>query len=321
LNEQDHNRMPTQPVCCICGTPLEEPYKVLGNRAYCDYHYATINKSNTGFWRSAIIQLVLVGVVSAAIALLANLLPPLSGTPLLLLGLVIALIPTILWLGFFYQQDRLEPEPKAKIAQVFLLAFVLADFLGMRVIYDWFRLPDWAVFDTFTSLLTSILVIGFIYQAITYMAVRMVVYNTDEFDERMDGIVYGTIAGLGIATLLNIRYIFDNGGVALGPGVIRVTTTTLALASFSGLFGYFLAEAKFEHKPVWWIPLGFATASILHGLFSWLINEVSASGLTVNPWRSLILGLIVTLAVFALLLVVMRRSTEATLRQAPPSQP
>ena len=51
---------------------------------------------------------------------------------------------------------------------------------------------------------------------------RAIVYATPEFDERMDGIVYGTVAGLGVATLLNLRYMIDNDGVALAPGVIQV---------------------------------------------------------------------------------------------------
>jgi RsiW-degrading membrane proteinase PrsW (M82 family) len=140
------------------------------------------------------------------------------------------------------------------------------------------------------------------------------VYATPEFDERMDGIVYGTVAGLGVATLLNLRYIIDNDGVAIAPGVIHTATTALAQASFGGVMGYFMAQAKFEHRPVWWVPLGVAAAATLNGLFSWLIREISARGLTVDPWRSLVLGLAVALATFFLLVALMRRSTQVTLR-------
>ena len=50
------------------------------------------------------------------------------------------------------------------------------------------------------------------------------------------------------------------------------------LASFSGLMGYFMAQAKFEHKPAWWVPLGLVVAAVLNGLFSWLISEASGEG-------------------------------------------
>jgi hypothetical protein len=159
------------------------------------------------------------------------------------------------------------------------------------------------------------LINGFTLQACMYIAVRLV-YTGAEFDERMDGIVYGTVAGLGVATLLNLRYIIDNQGVELAPGVARTVTTALAMASFGGLLGWFMAEAKFTHRPGWWVPAGFALTAVLNGLFSWLIGEVAAAGLTVEPWRSLALGLIVALGTFLVLAALMRRSTEITLRRS-----
>jgi len=302
--------------CCICGDPVTPPYKTIGGRVYCERHYATVNQPNQGFWRAGIVQIIGVGIVSALIAFLAGQLGPLDPSMLIVVGVILAIVPSAVWLFFFYRQDRLEPEPKTKLAAVFLLALLLTSALGLPLINDWFQVRVWASADSVTSLLTSILIVGFTWQAIAYAAVRLVVYNTPEFDERMDGIVYGTVAGLGLATLLNLNYVIANGGVALGPGVIHVVTTALAQASFSGLLGYFMAEAKFEHKPIWWVPLGVFIAAVLNGLFSWLFSEVSASGLTVSPWRSLVLGMVVALAVFALLLALMRRATQETLAEA-----
>src|SRR5262245_1656574 len=214
--------------CCICGDPVTPPYRIVGGRVYCERHYAMVNKPNSGFWRAGIIQIVGVGLVSAIVAFLAGLLGPLDRTMLVVVGVILAIVPSAVWLYFFYRQDRLEPEPKTKIAAVFLLALLLTGALGLPLINDWFRLPAWASSESVTSLLATILIVGFTWQAIAYAAVRMVVYATPEFDERMDGIVYGTVAGLGVATLLNLNYVIANGGVALGTGVINVVTTALA---------------------------------------------------------------------------------------------
>ena len=54
--------------CCICGDPVTPPYLIVGNRVYCERHYATVNKPNTGFWRAGIAQIVGVGIVSAIVA-------------------------------------------------------------------------------------------------------------------------------------------------------------------------------------------------------------------------------------------------------------
>ena len=299
--------------CCICDEPLAPPYHIIGGRAYCDRHYAAVNRPHPGFWRASIIQIGGMALFSAILAWLGSYMGTLKGIPLILVGIFLAIVPSALWLIYFYRQDRLEPEPKTRIAAVFLLALLLADALGRRVVEDWFGVASWASSDTTTSLLASVLIVGFTRQALAYIAVRAVVYATPEFDERMDGIVYGTVAGLGVATLLNLRYILDNGGVAIAPGVIQTVTTALAQASFGGLMGYFMAEAKFTHRPVWWVPLGFTVAAILNGLFSWLISEVSASGLTVDPWRSLAMGVVVALVVFFVLVALMRRMTAVTL--------
>lgn len=302
--------------CCIDNEPVSPPYNTLGGRVYCDRHFAQVNKPHPGFWKSAAIMIIAMGAVSGVLAFLLRDVTGLDSTTLVIVGLIFAIVPTALWLAYFYQQDRLEPEPKERIGSVLLTAIVLTGFIGLPMITEWFNVAGWASYNNWTSLAAAILINGFIYIAIMYVSVRIWVYKTPEYDERMDGIVYGTVAGLGVATMLNLHYIVDNQGVALAPGIINVVTTALAQASFGGVLGYFMAQAKFEHKPVYWVPLGVVVAVVLNGLFSWLIDEVSATGLTVEPWRSLALGLVVALLTFGALVYLMQRAHAFTMRPA-----
>ena len=304
--------MPEAERCCICGEPTVSPDRRVGGRAYCERHFVALNRPHPGFWRAGAVQIAGMALFTAVVAALANQFGPLDRRALLPVGTFLALAPSALWIAYFYRQDRLEPEPKTKIAAVFLLAALLTEAIGRRAIDDWFAIGRWAT-DSRTALIASVLIAGMVLQAITYVAVRATVYNTPEFDERMDGIIYGTVAGLGVATLLNLRYVLDNDGVALGQGVIQVATVALAQASCGGILGYFMAGARFERRSVWWVPLGFVLAAALNGLLGWLLREVSATGLTVQPWRQLALGLAVALAIFAALVALMRRSTEVTL--------
>lgn len=300
--------------CCVCGQPVSPPYNVLGQRVYCDRHFAQVNKPHPGFWRAGAVQILVMGIFAIVVAGLSTLLTDLSQPALIGLGLLLAIVPTALWLWYFYTQDRLEPEPKTRVFLVFIVALLLTDFLGRRLVYEWFRVPDWASVNVWTSLAASVFIVGFTWQAIQYIAVRFV-YASEEFDERMDGIVYGTVAGLGVATLLNFYYVLSNGGVNLAPGVIHVVTTALAQAAFGGLMGYFMAEAKFSHKPVWYIPLTYALVAALNGFFTWLIGEISITGLSVEPYRSLAMGVLVALGAFGALVYLMGRSTDVTLRR------
>jgi len=134
----------------------------------------------------------------------------------------------------------------------------------------------------------------------------------------MDGILYGTAAGLGYATMLNIHYVVDSGGVDLGIGIIRIVVTAMAQASFAGITGYFLARAKFEDEPVWWLPLGLTIAAVLNGLFTVIIGGVTRTkavlvGPGVVPWWSLLLGALFAGLILAVLLYLMRRATRLTL--------
>lgn len=305
-------------VCCVCGMAVTSPDAVIDGRAYCDRHHATINRPHAGVWRAGLVQIVGMVFFTAIVAVSASRLGPLGRAAQIASGIFLAFVPSLLWIAYFYRQDRLEPEPKTRIAAVFLLAALLTEALGRRAMGDWFGVADWASGDARTALLAAILIDGFVVQATVYAAVRAIVYATPEFDERMDGIVYGTVAALGTAAVLNLHAVLDNGGAALVPGVIRTATTALALASSGGLLGYCLAEAKFRHRPIWWVPLGVVLTAVLNGLTRWLLSEISATGLTVQPWRSLGLGLAVSVVAFGALVVLMRRSTGVALTRATP---
>lgn len=306
--------MDEQQYCCIDHEPVSPPYNILGGRVYCARHFAMVNKPHPGFWRSAVVMIAGIGILSGLAAFLVRDVQGLDRTVLILVGLVLAIVPTAAWLIYFYQQDRLEPEPKERIGSVLFTAIILTGFIALPLINDWFNAPVWASYNTWTSLGAAVLINGFVFTAIMYFAIRIWVYKTSEYDERMDGIVYGTVAGLGVATMLNLHYIVDNQGVALSPGIINVVTTALAQASFGGVLGYFMAQAKFEHKPSWWLPMGFVVAAVLNGTFSWLIDEVSAAGLNVELWRSLVFGLLVALVTFGALVFLMQRAYALTLR-------
>jgi RsiW-degrading membrane proteinase PrsW (M82 family) len=305
-------------LCCICERPGA---RQLGGRWYCDEHFALVNKPHPGFWRAAVAQILGLVVFTVVVVGLVSLLPAgsLTGAPLVAAGLVLAIVPAAVWLIYFRQQDRLEPEPKSYVLGVFLLALLITDVVGRRLILDFFRVADWITLSSFTNLAGSILIVGFTLEGIKWAAVRFSVYGTGEFDERMDGVVYGTAAGLGVATMLNLRFILDSGGADLGSAVIHVVVAAMAQASFGGITGYFLGEAKFVEEPLWWMPAGLTLAAVLNGTFLWLLGEVRATGISVDPWRGLVFGTLVALATFAALTWLMNRALKRTLSPAAPT--
>lgn len=96
------------------------------------------------------------------------------------------------------------------------------------------------------------------------------VWNSPEFDERFDGIVYGVFVSLGFACVENILYIF---GFLFSDGVATAYSISLMRAIFSipchffcgVILGYYLSLAKFER--VHTTSPGAQGSAILKGLF------------------------------------------------------
>jgi protease PrsW len=305
----------TNEKCCVCDKPAT---RNIGHRTFCEEHFASATRDNKTFVQSGIINLGLIAVFTAAVYFLADILPAsLVQSNLVLTGLVLAIVPAMLWLFFFYQQDRLEPEPHHYVLGVFFIAMLATDFLWNRVINDVFHLSEWIATNNISALVGNVFIVGFLVQGLVYLVLRLTVYPTAEFDERMDGIVYGTAAGLGIATMLNINFIVDSNGADLGLGVIHVVVTALAQAAFGGVVGYFMGEMKFTDEPAWWMPLGIVIAAVLDGVFEYLLVEVNQAGLQVSPWRGLFFALVVAGATFGALIWLIRRAINHTLAHQP----
>ena len=106
------------------------------------------------------------------------------------------------------------------------------------------------------QLLGEVLLVGALSMGIVYAAVRVVVYMSAEFDERLDGIIYGMAAALGIATVVNFQYVLRHGGVDLDIGSIRMVVNAMGYACFGGVLGYFMGQARFEKTPAYYVPGG-----------------------------------------------------------------
>jgi RsiW-degrading membrane proteinase PrsW (M82 family) len=279
-----------------------------------------VKQQRKSLWKSNWVTLVLLGLfllVAFGIEFLVK--PTFSPGGLLLTGVVMSLVPAGLWIGFFYRQDRLEPEPKGMVFQVFILGGLLAAAIGNPLLNNVFHISSWLYSGFWINLLGAILVIGFSQEFLKYAAVRFSIYNSTEFDEHTDGIIYATAAGLGFATVLNVSFIVSSGGVNLGMGAVRIVLTALAQASFAGITGYFLAKQKFGNQPAWWMPVGLSLASLLNGIFTYLWGALKRSGITTSgsimgAWSGLALALLISIGVTGILTWLINRDQSRGLR-------
>jgi len=229
---------------------------------------------------------------------------------------LVAGIPAVLWLGFFYLMDRHEPEPKQLVIGVSVLgalvAAPLSDFLLAQV--DPPAALEMAGLEAFSldRVLHAVLVVGLAQEMCKYAAVRYSIYMSREFDEPMDGIVYMMACGTGFAVWVNYHRLSGQGhNVRLSMGAAQAVVTTLAHASFAGLLGYVMGRAKFSRRSPFLrgllLMLGLLGAAAINGQFTLVENAVMQSGLAQHPWRGVLYAALCASAVFVVIWFVSQR--------------
>jgi RsiW-degrading membrane proteinase PrsW (M82 family) len=235
---------------------------------------------------------------------------------LIALGLIFSLVPALLWLAIFYRVDRREPEPKQMVIAVYLVGLLLTAAIYQPIVQGLFMADEWMYETWWGQLLGEVLLVGGLSMGIVYLAVRVVVYGSHEFDERLDGIIYCMAAALGLATVVNFSYVLDHGGVDLGIGSIRMVTNALGYAGFGAVLGYFVGQARFEKTPAYYLPAGVGLAALLTGLYFFLLDRTASDPFGSFGWRDLLLAAFLTLLVLAFAAYLVRRTDEETARVA-----
>jgi protease PrsW len=141
-----------------------------------------------------------------------------------------------------------------------------------------------------------------------FLVVYFYAQRHHEFDEPMDGIVYGVAASLGFATLENVLYVAGGG---LGVAVLRAFTAVPGHAFAGAIMGYYVGQAKFRPRDRGrLLAAAIFFPTLLHGLYDFPLLTMSAfseasfvssfdEGMTL-PLLSLFLAALVVEAVWAL---------------------
>jgi protease PrsW len=184
--------------------------------------------------------------------------------------LLLAIAPAAFWLWYFYRRDRYEPEPLSWV----LLVYILGIAVTIPV-----ALIEGVMGEVLPEFLIVVLVAPVVEELGKYLMVRKTVYESVEFDEPVDGIVYAAAAGLGFATLENLVYVFaaleTSMVLALGTGLVRAVLSVPGHVLFSAMWGYSLGKARFipKEKRPGVIAAGLILAMASHALFNLLLFD------------------------------------------------
>ncbi|MCU0653176.1 MAG: PrsW family intramembrane metalloprotease [Candidatus Pacebacteria bacterium] len=215
----------------------------------------------------------------------------LSGTVGSFLVYILAgVVPCLLWLFFYVEQDR-HQEPKKEILAVFLIgALMTVPAVAMEIFLinaiGMLNLPA-----TIAIIATNILAIAFIEEFSKYFAVwikEQAVNQNKQLDEPVDFVIYMVVSALGFAAVENLLFLLptvqeqivgntfllhaDGAFQLMSLSVFRSLSAILLHTLCSGVLGYYMAMT-FCHreKKMRLLATGFVTVSCLHGLYNFSI--------------------------------------------------
>ena len=185
------------------------------------------------------------------------------------MGLLLAtILPSILIISFFVYSDKFK-EPQGEIIKVFLYGILItipAFFLN-TVISEFF----YSNTRVSPGLITSFLTAAPVEEGLKLLVLYHLVYKMKDFNEPIDGIVYGVTVSLGFATLENFYYVYilaDHfNTTSMYLAVVRSFSAVPAHAVFGVFMGYFFMKYTFIKKGDN-LFFAFAVPFVLHGCYN-----------------------------------------------------
>lgn len=189
-----------------------------------------------------------------------------------------AFLPGTAWLVYFYRCDRYEPEPVKLVVRTFIVGMLVA--LALATVYSGLDYP-WGPY-----MWAAVLFAPLVEEPAKFLAVRWTVYNSRQFNEPFDGIIYAVSAALGFAAVENIMYVaggwFDVNPMA---GMLTLLSRTVLSvpghALFSAWWGAALGFSKGRNviTQILMVGGGLMASMVFHGAFNWFAGNELLGGL------------------------------------------
>lgn len=230
-----------------------------------------------------------------------------------------AIVPPLLILWYFHVSDRY-PEPSRVIWKSFLLgaATVVPVMLLETIVNAANGLSGpWAK-GSFEAFMVAALP----EELAKFWVLSRYCRRRAEFDEPMDGLVYGSAVALGFASVENVFYVLAHeGGVKVA--LLRALTAVPSHGAMGAIMGYFIALSCYlPRRRIGFLLLALAVPTLLHGLYdaTLMIGQYLPHGdAMVGPLFLTFLALVATeFYLVAVLLKEFKRLQQSVVEGEPP---
>jgi RsiW-degrading membrane proteinase PrsW (M82 family) len=223
----------------------------------------------------------------------------------------LVLIPSIIWALFFYFQDRYSPEPLPDIIASFIAGMAAASLGVIPLFTVLFRTPEWIYASIPLFVLGSFFIKASMACILIYIVLRYGFLPLKEFDEPVDGMVYGAITGTGFAFVYTLHYLLGHPSFTLYVIAFTATVNVLIYSSVGSLMGFLIGKAKFQRTNIVVSSLSAMSLGILLlGIYHLISELFFVSGISHAFWFCFISVLIYSLVILVFCYRKIRKISE-----------
>jgi protease PrsW len=179
----------------------------------------------------------------------------------------ISIAPVLIVAMYIYIRDKYEKEPLISLIK----ALITGSLLSLPIVFiEKLLIEIGPVTDGIpAAIYNGFAVASLSEEGLKYLAFLLLFWNSRNFNEKFDGIVYAVFISLGFAAIENILYVLEGG---YKVGIMRAITAVPAHALFGTVMGYHFSYAKFyPERKIRQLLLAFIMPFLWHGLYDFLI--------------------------------------------------
>jgi len=196
---------------------------------------------------------------------------------------IIAVLPLVVWLIFFWLRDYQKKEPAFWIILTILLGGVSA-FLALYTQTSFHSLFPVLAEKIYSIDIFSLSIVSILEEGFKFLVVFLIFKINKDFDEPIDFMIYMVFSAIGFATIENLVAVFASNTMILEGiqiSLMRMITADLLHIIASGMIGFFWA-LSFAKRKVIYLHLGIIIAMVYHTIYNLMLTSLQMGNLAYN---------------------------------------
>ena len=180
---------------------------------------------------------------------------------------LIGLVPSVVWLIFFWYEDAKRPEPKGLLFSTFIWGGIITFYvLPIQIIIRNLLVATGVgeLDPIFLAWLAGI------EEILKFAIVFLWINRRKDFDEPIDAMIYMIVAALGFAAVENVATALKASN-SFELMTMRFIGATLLHSLASGIVGYYWAKGIIKGRLWPSVVLGLFWATVIHAIFNYLM--------------------------------------------------